>query len=111
MLGYAGTLPGVTADTADFAVPVPFNMTFKRIKAQTKTNTTAATTIQIRKSTDGGDAFANFLGTVVIPITDKNGVADPVDADANENDVLQFSITVGGGGGTNLVVQVIGVAR
>jgi len=112
VMGYAGTIPGATAvDTADFAVPVPFNMTLKRIKAQSKIDVTSNTTMQIRKSTNQGDSFSNFLGTVTISANDKQGTGDPSDADVNEGDVLQFSITVGGGSGSNLVIQVIGIRK
>lgn len=112
MMGRAGAIPAATsADAADFLVIVPFNITALRLKATAKTAPTSATTMQIRRSTDGGDSFSDAFGTVQLGANSKDGVSDPANLDLNEGDVLQFSVTVGGGSGTNLAVMVVGKAR
>jgi hypothetical protein len=109
VMGVAGTLPAAAAaDCADFLMIVPFGITLLRLKATVKTAVSSATTIQIRRSTDNGATFANYFGTVQIAQNAKTGVAAPVAAAVSEGDVLNFSITVGGGSGTNLMVEAIG---
>jgi hypothetical protein len=112
MLGKAGTIPASpSADVADFLVVVPYNMTLDRLKATAKTAPVSTTTAQLRRSTNGGVSFSDFLGAVSIAAGDLVGSADPADADVSEGDVLQFSVTAGGGAGTNLMIQVIGRRR
>lgn len=108
-MGKAGAIPAATVnDQADFLLILPFAMTLRRLKATAKTAPTSNTTIQVRRSTDSGGSFVNYFGTVTINATTKVGIADPVDASVNEGDILNFSITVGGGSGADLLVQVIG---
>jgi hypothetical protein len=113
-MGQAGDIPAATTDdTADFYVTVPFDMTLLRLVGVVKTKPTSDTTIQIRRSTDDGNSFSNAFGTVVITAAGsaKSFSSDPTDLDVDEGDVMNYSITVGGGDGTNLLVETIGVAR
>jgi len=112
--GKAGAIPSATAnDQADFLVVVPFNMTWKRIKVSVLTKPSSDTTIQIRRSTNSGESFSNAFGTCTVTASGnaKAFSSDPSDLDVDEGDVLNFSITGGGGDGTNILVEVIGVAR
>ena len=110
VMGVAGTQPAATAnDVADFYVIVPFGMSLKRLKATMKTAPSANTTFQVRRSVDSGASFSNAFGTVTINSSAKVGTADPGDLAVNEGDVLNFSVTVGGGSGTNPAVFVIGI--
>ena len=112
VMGRAGTIPAATAnDQADFLVIVPFNMSLRRLKATALTAPSGNTTFQIRRSTDSGGSFSNAFGTVTISASAKVGTADPGDLDVNEGDVLNFSVTVGGGSGTNCAVFVVGARR
>ncbi len=114
ILGQSGTIPAATTnDVADFLVTIPFDMTLTRIKGVVKTKPSSNTTFQIRRSTNDGDTFANFFGTVVITAAGaaKSFSADPADLDVNEGDVFNYSVTVGGGDGSNALVEIIGVAR
>ena len=112
VMGCAGIPPvATTNDIADFYLIVPFNVTLTRLKATMKTAPGANVTYQVRRSVDSGASFANAFGTVTINSTAKVGIADPADLDVNEGDVLNFSVTVGGGSGTNAAIFVIGKAR
>jgi len=112
VMGVAGTLASATAaDQADFLIFVPFDMTLKRLKASVKVAPSSSTTFQIRRSTDSGGTFSNAFGTVVISSSAKVGVADPADLNVDEGDLLNFSITVGGGSGENAAIHVLGVQR
>jgi hypothetical protein len=110
ILGVAGTLPSATAnDTADFTICVPWNMTLKRLKATVKSAPSSNTTFQVRRATVS--TFSNYFGSVTINSSAIEGAADPSDADVNEGDLLQISITAGGGSGSNAAVEIIGVPR
>ena len=112
VMGYAGTPPAATTnDIADFYVIVPFNVTLTRLKATMKTAPGANVTYQIRCSVDSGGSFSNAFGTVTINSAAKVGIADPADLNVNEGDVLNFSVTVGGGTGTNPAIFVVAKAR
>ncbi len=114
VMGKAGTIPASTAnDQADFLVMVPFDMTLKTIRASVTAKPGSDTTVQIRRSTDSGNSFSNAFGTVTVTAagTAKAFSAGPADLDVSAGDVLNFSITGGGGSGTNLLVAVIGTAR
>jgi hypothetical protein len=112
VLGYAGTLPAATMnDFADFNVPVPFDMTLQEVKAQLKTAVGTHTIVQIRRSTDQGASFSDAFGAVTISNGDMDGYTNPADLDITSGDVLQLSVTTGGGSGTNLVVELIGRRR
>jgi len=112
-LGVAGTVPAATADDkSDFIVVVPFDLTLKRMKAAMKTTPSSTTTIQLRKSVDSGSNWTSISGwTVTVNSAAYVGTSDPTDIDLDEGDLLGFSITAGGGSGTNLMVEVIGVPR
>lgn len=108
-LGRAGGIPpAVTNEAADFWFIVPFNTTLEKIKVTSPSGPTALTTFQIRRSTDGGASWANAFGSVDLAANAETGTADPTDLAVNEGDLLNFSVTVGGGSGTNPLVQVIG---
>ena len=112
VLGAAGTMPSATtSDIADFFLIVPFDMTLKRLKASLSTAPSSNTTFQMRRSVNSGSTFANAFGTVVINSSAFVGTADPADLNVDEGDVLNVSVTVGGGSGDNLALHVIGVAR
>lgn len=114
VMGRAGTIPASTAnDQADAYVVVPFDLTLLRLKVTCVTKPSGDTTIQVRRSTDSGNSFSNAFGTVVITAsgTAKMFTSDPANLDVSEGDVLNFSITGGGGSGTNVLVTVIGHKR
>lgn len=115
MMGVAGTIPTATSnDVCDFLVVVPFAMTLKRLKTTVKVKPSGDTTVQLRKSTDGGATFSNVAGWTVSVTAAGSGkvhTSDPVDTTVDEGDVLGFSITSGGGSGSNLALQAVGVAR
>ncbi len=112
VMGLAGTPPAATTnDVADFYLILPFNMTLTRLKATMKTAPSGNTTYQVRRSIDAGASFANAFGAVTVNASAKVGTADPADLDVNEGDVLNFSVTVGGGSGSNPAVFAVGKAR
>ena len=112
VMGLAGAPPTATSnDVADFYVIVPFNMTLTRLKATMKTVPSTNTTFQVRRSVDSGASFADAFGTVTVDASAYVGTADPGDLDVNEGDVLNFSVTVGGGSGANAAIFVVGKAR
>ncbi len=112
VMGVAGTPPASpAADAADFLVIVPFNMTLTRLKATMETAPSADLTVQIRRSTDNGVTFGDFLGTVTVSNGAKVGTADPANSDVSEGDILNCSVTAGGNSGSNLAVFVIGQVR
>lgn len=110
VIGKAGTPDAATAnDVADFYFVVPFAVTIKRLKATMKTAPSANTTLQVRKSTDSGASFADVTGaTVTVNSSAKLGTSDPSDFSLSEGDVLNFSITAGGGSGSNLALFLVG---
>ncbi len=108
-MGLAGTVAATATDTADFLMVVPFNMTLRRIKASAKTAPTGAMAVQIRRSTDAGATYANAFGTVTFTANTRTAASDPADLDVNEGDVLNFSVSTGSG--SNLMVELVGVAR
>ena len=113
-IGQAGAIPSATTnDVADFLLTVPYDMTLLRIVGTVKTKPTSNTTFQVRRSTNDGDTFSNAFGTVVITAAGnaRSFSANPADLDVDEGDVLNYSVTVGGGDGTNALVEIIGVAR
>lgn len=108
ILGLAGTIPAAAAaDKADFYVTVPFALTLTNLKAVAKTAPSATTTFQIRRSVDGGTSFSDAFGTVSLASV-RTGVANPADLAVNENDILNFSVTVGNGTGADLLIEAIG---
>jgi len=114
-MGVAGTIPAAAADLADFYVVVPFNMTAMRLKLVSKTAPTALTTVRVRRGVPSAGlvTFSDLSATfeASIAANQKYVAADPVDVTLSEGDVLNFSITVGGGSGTNLMVEVVGKMR
>lgn len=112
-LGVAGTIPAsAAADTSDFFIIVPCAMTITRLKAVCKTAPSSNTTIQLRKSTDSGSTWADVTGfSVTVNASALVGTADPTDTTVNEGDLLGFSVTAGGGSGTNLMLEVVAVPR
>jgi hypothetical protein len=114
--GLGGTIPAATTDDcADFNVVVPRNCNIKKIKATVKTKPSSDTTIQVRRTADGDPGnFVNWLGTVIVETaTDVvSYTATPgTPLDADEGDLVQISITGGGGDGTNLLVELAGDTR
>lgn len=115
-LGKAGTIPAATTnDTADFTFALPYNMTGKRLKVTCLTKPSGDTTLQLRRSTNSGETFSDVSGWTVVITAAGNAkmfTSDPTDAtDWAEGDVFNFSITGGGGDGTNVVLEVIGATR
>lgn len=111
VIGVAGNVPAVSADVADFLMIVPFPMTLLRLKATVKTAVGADTTFQVRRSTNNGASFSNYFGTVQILNGAKAGVAAPASQDVNEGDILNLSVTIGGGSGANLALFIVGRRR
>ncbi len=114
-LGVAGTIPAVSANVADFPVVVPFNMTAMRLKLISKTAPTALTTVRVRRGVPSAGlvTFSDLSATfeASIAANQQYVATDPADVTLTEGDILNFSITVGGGSGTNLLVEVIGQMR
>jgi hypothetical protein len=114
-MGRAGTIPAATAnDQADFLVVVPWNLTLTALRVSCATKPSSDTTVALRRSTDGGNSFSSVSGfTVSITAagTSKTGSATPTASDVSAGDVLSFSVTVGGGTGTNVMLEVIGRLR
>lgn len=108
IMGLAGTIPAATAnDQANFYLTVPIALTLEKIKAIAKTAPGATTTFQIRRSTDSGSSFSNAFGTVTLSSV-RTGASDPSDLAVAEDDVLNFSVTVGNGSGADLLIELIG---
>lgn len=97
------------ADTADFLQVIPFNMTLKRFKITRATHGSSASVVQIRKSTNSGASYSDAFGSATFGSTSLVATADPTDHNVTEGDVLNFSITTGGG--TNYLVQIIAAPR
>jgi hypothetical protein len=110
-MGLGGTVPATAADTADFVVQVPFNMTLKRLKVTAKTAPGGAMAVQLRRSTNATTpSYSNVSGFVAtFTASQSSAVVDPADVDVNEGDLLNFSVSTGGG--QNLLVEAIGVTR
>ena len=104
-MGKAGTISATDADAADFLLVVPFAMTLKRIKCSRKTHGSAASVVQIRRSTDNGASFSNAFGTATFGSSSLVATGDPADLAVSEGDVLNFSVSTGGG--TNLLVELV----
>ena len=81
-------------------------MTLTNLKAVAKTAPGATTTMQIRRSTNSGASFVNAFGTVTLSSV-KTGTANPADLAVDEDDILNFSVTVGNGTGADLLIEVI----
>ena len=117
MMGRAGTIPAsAAADQADFLVIVPFNMTLKTVQASALTAPTSSTTVRVRKATPSGGlvTFSDLSATFEATISANQKISalgNPSDVDVAAGDVLNFSITAGGGSGANIMVSVVGTAR
>lgn len=109
VMGKAGAVAATETDAADFLMVVPFNMTLKRIKVSRKTHGSAASVVQVRRSTDSGASYSNAFGSATFASTGLVATSDPADLDVNEGDVLNFSVATGGG--SNLLVELVGVGR
>lgn len=108
IMGLAGTIPAATTnEAADFYLTVPLGMTLENLKAVAKTAPGVTTTLQIRRSTNGGTSFSNAFGTVSLSSV-RTGTASPADLAVSEGDVLNFSVTVGDGSGADLLIEVVG---
>lgn len=110
VIGLAGEIPSATADDqADFYMVVPFDMVVKRLKATAATAPSTNTELTLRRSTDNGATFSTVTGrTVTINNGDHLGENDVTDQNVNQGDILNFSVTSGGGSGENLALFVIG---
>lgn len=108
-VGKAGTIPATSADTGDFLLAIPFDMTAERLKVTRKTHGSAAMVIQPRVSGDAGNSYSDALESITFGSTSLEQELNITDVDLNEGDILNFSIT--SGGGTNLLVEVIGRTR
>ena len=108
IMGLAGTIPAATSnEAADFYLTVPLGMTLENLKAVAKTAPGVTTTLQIRRSTNGGTSFSNAFGTVSLASA-RTGTSNPSDLAVSEDDVLNFSVTVGDGTGADLLIEVVG---
>lgn len=110
VVGKAGTLPTTVTDGADNYLPLPYNMTLRRMKVTAK-SVTSSMAVQLRKSTDSGANWSDVSGfTVTFASGDKIKVVDPSNVDLAEGDLLGLSITASGTG-TDLLVEVVAVPR
>lgn len=110
MIGIAGTL-AAGSDIADFPLCVPFPMTLRRMKTMLKSGATGAMTVQLRRSTTmNPPSYSNVSGFLATYASGQTAIqVDPTDVDVNENDCLNLSIATPSG--TNLLVEIIGIAR
>ena len=108
LMSMAGTVTA-SADTADFLIPVPFNMTATLLKVTYKTNPTTDATIQLRTSTDETMWSDLGAGTSGVFATAGNRTQEfnITDTEMTEGHTLNFSVT-GGADGVNIVVMVVG---
>lgn len=108
-MGKAGTITATMTDAADFLQVVPANLSLTKLKVTRATHGSAASVVQIRKSTDSGASFSNAFGSATFTTTGLVATADPADHNVSEGDILNFSISTGGG--SNFLVQLIAVPR
>lgn len=110
IIGKAGALPTTSTDGADTYLPLPFNMTLRRMKVTAK-SVTSSMVVQLRKSTDSGANWSDVSNFVVtFSSGDKLKVVDPANVDLAEGDLIGLSIT-GAGSGSDLLVEVVAIPR